>query len=368
MRASELQKYRILIVDDEKNLREVVSQMIRYAGFACVAATNAEDALQIMRNIPVDVMVTDIVMPGMDGIQLTLKTKKEFNVGVIVMTGYAKHYSFEQIIEKGADDFIEKPIRTNELIMRLKRLIRERDLFDERNRAESLLKESENQLRALTVRLNEVEEQMRKEIARELHDRMGQNLTALNLNLNIIKNCLSSESQKKTALILSDSLKLVVEATEHVRDVMAMLRPVGLDDYGLVSAMRWYGKRFSVRTGIPVEVLADENYERIPLSMETELFRIAQEAFNNILKHANATQVKVIYTRNKKKIRFVISDNGEGFYSDAVYNESQKIGWGLLLMKERARAMHGKLFVDSRPSKGTTITVDIHSAQHREMF
>jgi two-component system sensor histidine kinase DegS len=140
---------------------------------------------------------------------------------------------------------------------------------------------------------------------------------------------------------------------------MAMLRPVGLDDYGLVSAMRWYSKRFSVRTGIPVEVLANENYERLALSIETELFRIAQEAFNNIIKHAKATQVKVIYTRNKKKIRFAISDNGKGFDSDAIFNEPQKIGWGLLLMKERARAIHGKLFVDSQPGKGTTITVDM---------
>jgi signal transduction histidine kinase len=366
MRASELHNYRILVVDDEKNLREVVSQMVRYAGFDCVAAQNGDGALDILQNVPVDVMVTDIVMPGMDGIELTLRTKKEFNVGVIVMTGYAKDYSFEQIIEKGADDFIEKPIRANELIIRLKRLIREREILDERNCAEAMLRDSENQLRALAVRLQEVEEEMRKEIARELHDRMGQNLTALNLNLNIIKNYLSDESLKKTEPILSDSMKLVVEATEHVRDVMAMLRPVGLDDYGLVSAMRWYGKCFSARTGIPVYVVADENYERLPVSMETELFRIAQEAFNNILKHAHANRVEVSYTRNKERIRFVIADNGEGFDPGAVSDGSEKIGWGLLLMKERARAVQGKLFVDSRPGKGTAVEVEVRPAPEQE--
>jgi signal transduction histidine kinase len=368
MKASSLKNYRILVVDDEKNLREVVSQMVRYAGFDCVTAQSGDDALLILQQIPIDIMVTDIVMPGMDGIQLTLRTKAEFNAGVIVMTGYAKDYSFEQVIEKGADDFIEKPIRTNELIVRLKRLIREREILNERNRVEIMLKESENQLRALSIRLKAVEEEMRKEIARELHDRMGQNLTALNLNLNILKNNLSDEALKRTGTILSDSIKIVVETTEHVRDVMAMLRPVGLDDYGLVSALRWYGKCFSARTGISVEVLAGEHYERLPISMEMELFRIAQEAFNNILKHAHADYVRVTYMINNGRIRLVISDNGDGFDPDVVSSGSEKIGWGLLLMKERARAVCGKLNVNSYPGRGTSVEVDLHPAPGPEMF
>ncbi len=368
MKASSLKNYRILVVDDEKNLREVVSQMIRYAGFDCVTAQSGDDALLVLRRIPVNILVTDIVMPGIDGIQLTQRVKKEFDVGVIVMTGYAKDYSFEQVIEKGADDFIEKPIRTNELIVRLKRLIREREIIDERNRAENMLKDSENQLRALSVRLKAVEEEMRKEIARELHDRMGQNMTVLNLNLNILKNNLSDKALKRNETILSDSIKIVVETTEHVRDIMAMLCPVGLDDYGLVSALRWYGKSFKARTGIPVEVFADEHYERLPISMERELFRITQEAFNNILKHAHANQVKVTYMRSNGRIRLVISDDGDGFDPDAISDGSEKIGWGLLLMRERAHAICGKLNVSSHPGRGTSVEVDLNTTPALEMF
>ncbi len=364
MESSGIKDYRILVVDDKRNMRDVISQILRYAGYDCKAVTSGEEALAHMRDHRVDVLITDIVMPGIDGMELTRRVKKEFNADVMIMTGYAKNYSFEEIIEKGASDFIEKPIRANELIIRLRRILKERSVLEDWNRTQAALVESENRLRALSSRLKETEENLRKELARELHDTVGQNLTALNLNLNVLKNFLPRAAVEKSDGILEDSMKLVVETTNHVRDVMARLRPVGLDDYGLVSALNWYGKRFSSRTGIPVKIHDNGNIKRLKPSLETELFRIAQEALTNIAKHADANNVDIFLTHHKGSVKLVISDNGKGFDMESVSSElahiaDRKTGWGLISMKERTHAIEGKLRIDSTPGKGTSVEIEV---------
>ena len=128
----------------------------------------------------------------------------------------------------------------------------------ERNRMEKALRKSELQLRALAARIQEVQETERKHLAQELHDRVGQSLSALNLNLNIITSQLSNESETTIGGRLQDSMSLVEETTVHIRDVMAELHPPVLDDYGLLAALRWYCERFSDRTEIDVEVRGEE--------------------------------------------------------------------------------------------------------------
>jgi signal transduction histidine kinase len=364
MESAGIEDCRILVVDDERNMRDVISQILSYSGYDCTAVTNGEEALTYMRTHPVDVLITDIVMPGMDGIELTGRVKKEFDADIMVMTGYAKNYSFEEIIEKGANDFIEKPIRTNELIVRLKRIIKERSVLNDRNRVQAALVKSEGRLRALAVRLKETEENLRKELARELHDRVGQNLTALNLNLSGIRDKMPRDAVEKNGNLFEDSMKLIVETTDHIRDVMARLRPVGLDEYGLVSALNWYGKRFSTRTGIPVNVY-DNGYEkRLSPSLETEFFRISQEALTNIAKHAKADRVDIFLTSRNDGVTLSISDNGTGFNMESVISESsrpgdRKTGWGLISMNERTNAVKGELRIDSIPGQGTTVEISV---------
>ena len=348
------------MVDDEKNMRTVISQMVGFAGYECLVAASGEQAIRVMRENPVDVLITDIVMPGMDGIRLAQEARKKFDVEVIVVTGYTKEYSFEQLAGHGARDFIAKPIRTNELIIRLKRVIREREILRERNIAEKALVDRERQLRSLTGRLKEVEEDLRKEIARELHDRVGQNLSALNLNLTLLNTYLTEEVKKKAWAILGDSMSLVSETAEHIRDVMAKLRPVGLDDYGLASAIKWYVERFVARTGIRVEIHAEEYEKRLPLSKETELFRITQEALTNISKHAEAQNVVVSIKSMGSRIRLSISDNGRGFDLNQEYPSQENTGWGLISMRERVNTLGGKFKVISEPGNGTMVVAEIN--------
>lgn len=126
--------HHILVVDDEE-VREVFQELIEMAGYKCSIACRGEDAIKILDNHVVDVVITDIRMPGMDGIQLLRRVKEKYNADVIVMSGYTEDFTFEEIVLAGASDFIHKPITRQNLILRLERVIRERTLSTERRKA-----------------------------------------------------------------------------------------------------------------------------------------------------------------------------------------------------------------------------------------
>ena len=151
-------------------------------------------------------------------------------------------------------------------------------------------------LRALTTRLAETEEVERQQLARELHDRVGQHLTALGINLNIVRGQMPEDTTEDVRERLDDTLALVKQTTQRIRDVMADLRPPVLDDYGLTAALDWYGRQFASRTGVTVTVQGEKLAPRLDAPTENALFRIAQEALTNVAKHAQAAQVIMTVT------------------------------------------------------------------------
>ena len=211
----------------------------------------------------------------------------------------------------------------------------------------------------MASRLQEVEESERKQLARELHDSVGQTLTALNLNLNIIRNQLPQEVLENVASRLDDTASLVEEATHRIRDVMAELRPQVLDDYGLAAALRWYGKHFEERTGVVTVIHSDEGLSSMPEVTESALFRIVQEAFTNIAKHAYASEVFIKLEDKDGRLRLSIADNGKGFVVASLELSRDKLGWGLITMEERVQALGGQLNIESQPGQGTQITVEL---------
>lgn len=215
------------------------------------------------------------------------------------------------------------------------------------------------QLRALASRLADIQEQERQLLARELHDQIGQNLTALNLNLTLMDQMLPPGLPNALQQRLHDSMNLVSQANRQVRNVMTELRPPVLDDYGLLPALRWYGEQFSQRTGVTVQVDEDRAGERCTTAVETALFRIAQEALNNVAKHADASEVIISFECDDSNTRLSISDDGQGFDVSASHASSQPSHWGLLSMKERAMAVGGDLQITSHPGTGTTIAVEV---------
>ena len=241
----------------------------------------------------------------------------------------------------------------------------------ERKQAEEtqarLLQEVEHQrrlLRRLNRSLAYTREQERQELARNLHDLVGQNLTALNLHLKLIQTQLAAKlpTDNPVDASLDEARKLVGRVTDQVRDVMSELRPPMLTDYGVLAALRWYATQVARRTGLTVNVQGEQAFPRLPEEMELNLFRIVQEAVNNVAKHAEATYVMVTLAAEDGYIRLTMADNGRGMAIANSADSEQPHGWGVLLMRERAAAIGGRFELQSELGKGTTIAVEV---EHR---
>jgi PAS domain S-box-containing protein len=230
---------------------------------------------------------------------------------------------------------------------------------EEREQLLDQLRRARERMQELSRRLVESQEAERRDLSRELHDEVGQNLTALSLNLNIIENLIPEKVAKKIKDRVDDSQKLVEETVVRIRDVMARLRPPVLDDYGLFAALNWFGKQFEERTGIAVTLSGDELADRFPLKTETALFRITQEALTNITKHARASQVTLTLESRDDGLRLIIADNGMGFDPEVHHQPGTRPEWGLINMRERALSIGGQLQVETAPGKGTKIIVEV---------
>ena len=230
----------------------------------------------------------------------------------------------------------------------------------EQKRTEDALRESADQLTALSRRLVEVQEAERRELSRELHDRVGQNLTALSINLDMLRTSLDDGANSRHAARLSDSTALLESTADSIEDVMSELRPPMLDDYGLYPALGWYARRFSERTGIEVDVLGSESSERVP-EIEITLFRIAQEALNNVAKHADATHVHIELEQARGKWIMTVSDDGVGIDNPRIADSRQRRGLGMVTMRERTQAIGGTFTVRRAPGGGTQIAIEVPS-------
>ncbi len=228
-----------------------------------------------------------------------------------------------------------------------------------RKRNERELASCVEQLEALSQRLAEVREDERRRLAQELHDRVGQNLTALDLNLNIIRNALPPGTFPQVGERLADCLGLVEHTVEIVSDVMAELRSVSVDDHALMAALRREGKQFSLRTGMPIRVTGEEPAPRLPSTVRNTLFRIAQEGLTNVAKYARGSQVDLTLDSSVEHVRMILADDGCGFEPSVISRCTGRQGWGLRIMRERAEAVGGRLRVESWPGKGTRVTVDV---------
>lgn len=215
------------------------------------------------------------------------------------------------------------------------------------------------QLRALALQLAEAEEAERQWLARELHDQVGQNLAALGINLNIVRSQLQDEIVGVVRAQLDDSLVLLEQTTEWIRDLMVDLRPPVLDDYGLVAALRWYGEQWASRADVAVTVEGREPDPRLAPAAEVALFRIAQEALTNVAKHARAAVVGLRVEVEGKTVRLMVADDGVGFDPARLGKPDERRGLGLLIMSERAEAVGGQCHIESRPGSGTRVVVEV---------
>jgi two-component system sensor histidine kinase UhpB len=229
----------------------------------------------------------------------------------------------------------------------------------ERKQAENAFRDSSVQLRALSRRLVELQESERRELSRELHDRVGQNLTALKINIDMLQPALASHGNEDVLARVADSAALLESTMDAIENVMSELRPPMLDDHGLAAALDWHARKFSKRTGIAVVVHAGEPAAQPAPHVQIALFRIAQEALNNIAKHAGARRAEIALDQENGDCVMSLRDDGVGFDVGENASDKLKTGIGMVTMRERSQAVGGRFEVQASPERGTRLTVRV---------
>jgi len=208
----------------------------------------------------------------------------------------------------------------------------------------------ERQARDLSTQLVQMQEQERRAIARELHDEIGQSMTTLLLELGA---ALSLSTQDALRARLETVVGLGERIVEELRRIALSLRPSMLDDLGLVPALEWQAREVGQRSGLNVEVVADENDGQLPEAYRTCIYRVVQEALQNCVRHAGARKVRIGLRKDSSRINLEVGDDGKGF------NVARTRGLGLLGMEERVSHLGGRLRVLSEPGHGTVVTAEL---------
>ncbi len=214
---------------------------------------------------------------------------------------------------------------------------------------------SGDRLQSLSHRLVEIQENERLYISRELHDEVGQMLTSIMLDLHTLEmNAWQSDIVLKKVAEMEGTLNA---ASKSLHKVAMALRPASLDHLGLVPALRQHVESIGEKYGLRASFRSGKIQERLPANMETELYRIVQEALTNVVRHAHASQVDVILTVRADKLILIVEDDGDGFSAEKVPEAGHL---GLLGIRERAEMIGGKLVIESNLGKGTTVMVEVN--------
>lgn len=215
-------------------------------------------------------------------------------------------------------------------------------------------KGAEAALHRLSARLLELQDEERRRIARELHDTTAQSLFALTMNLTRLQE-LAPRQDKAVQGLIADSILLAEQSGKELRTLSYLLHPPLLDDVGLVSAISWYARGFSQRSGIPVDLDLPANLDRLPKPLEIAYFRIIQEALTNVHRHSGSPRASIRLTADAERVMLEISDQGNGF-THAPGQAAARLGVGLMGMRERIHQLGGQFEIVSG-CHGTTVRI-----------
>ncbi|MBI4786459.1 MAG: response regulator [Chloroflexi bacterium] len=376
----------VLILEDRASDAELIVAELRHAGFDPQYERVYRRADYIARLTPaLDVILADYSIPGFNA-KRALRTLQECGLDIpfIVVSGTIEEESAVSLIRQGATDYLLKD-RLARLGQAITRALEEKKLRHESARAEQALRENERhthaeleqraaelgalydenlqlfeQVRAsrerlqfLSRRLLQAQESERRNIARELHDEIGQALTGVQLNLQAIEPALARKSARAT---LQDAMATIERTLQQVRDLSLNLRPSILDDFGLVPALKWLVAQQMRRANLTIEFTPDPLEPRASIEIETACFRVVQEALTNTARHAHATHVSVRLQCAGPALKLVVQDDGTGFDTAlALRRASGGASLGLLGLQERVSLAGGQIEIKSAPGQGTRI-------------
>jgi signal transduction histidine kinase len=347
----------ILLLEDSATDADLIRHALHQAGFAHLlhrVDTRSEFTNQIEAGPP-ELILSDFSLPSLDGYTaLAIAREKCPDVPFIFVTGTLGEEVAIETLKQGATDYVLKH-RLVRLVPCIHRALREARERAHRKRAEEQLRQSHEQLRALSVYLQHVREEERIRIAREVHDELGQSLTGLKLELTWLANRLPPKVKPLHAKARSMAER-IDETIQAIRRIATELRPGLLDTAGLLPALEWQANEFEKQTGVRCWVKAAVREKLWDQDLNTAFFRIFQETLTNIIRHAKATVVEVRLLDTVGHLVLEVKDNGRGISEEEIHNTKSI---GLLGIRERAALLGGEVRWRGEPGKGTTVSVRI---------
>ena len=349
--------YTILVIDDELVTRTTLAALLKKPNYRVAMAEDGIQGIEIAKQLNPDVILLDVMMRRMNGYEVCKHIRSDPQIGevpIIMITALDDREAKLEGLLAGADDFLTKPFDSLELGIRLNSLLRVgryRHLVNERGKLKETLAElsaTNMQLRILSQQILDAQENERRYVAVELHDEIGQLITGLKLIL--------ERKVDDTPGLLIEARAVTNELMQRVREISLNLRPAALDDFGLSAALDDLFKRFSSRTKINIHHNANPLDERrFDKSVETTVFRVAQEAITNIARHAGVREATVILVMEPGLLRVSIADEGQGF---DLNSKELSASTGLSGMKERVYLAGGRFILQSSPGKGTLVVAE----------
>jgi signal transduction histidine kinase len=342
---------RVLIVEDFENDAILLLRQLRRDGYdPSYERLDTIDALDAaLSNQSWDVVLSDYMLPRLTGLDtLNLLKKKKLDIPCIIVSGRITEETAVEAMRAGARDYIMKD-NLKRLGLAIERELEEVAVRRERNLAEE-------RTRALSSRLLNVQEEERRNIARELHDEIGQSLTGLKM---LVTQASRSRSGNVNT-ILNETQDLLTELIRQVREMSLKLRPSMLDDLGLLPTLLWHFDRYTKQTNVQVSFEHSGLENNLEPDVKTAVYRIIQEALTNVARYSGMSEVSVQILADDGLMHLKIEDQGRGFdMAEIVSKASTGIGG----MQERVQLLGGTFVIKTRPGEGTFL--DIHIPLHK---
>lgn len=354
---------KILILEDDHMDAEIVQHLLKRQDWTIDSkvAMNKKQFLEALDNFQPDVVLADNSLPQFSATEaLEIMNDRAADIPFILVTGTVSEEFAANIIKSGADDYFLKD-RLARLPSAIEAALKQRRLEREKKYALQKISDNAEQLRELSQHLQDIREEERASMAREVHDVLGQQLTGFKMDISWLNRHLSNADESIKERI-TGTLQLIDDAIKTVRRIATDLRPSILDDLGLVPALEWQSEEFEKRSGIKVYFTGTMQELELAPNISIALFRIFQELLTNVARHANATAVKASLETGNGQLQLTVTDNGRGFDID----QGNKKTLGLLGIKERTLLMGGKYEIRSKPGEGTEVIVSVPLVQVKE--
>lgn len=351
----------LLVEDNPRDAAQIKSilEEINFPGKSLLMASSLRGAItHEVSKKKITLILLDLSLPDCDGINTVKSIRNFFPDNAIAIITHPRDESIAiSALREGAQDYLVKGACCAVAMKRVIRFAIERQLNiiklnsekDAHIKADQKILQMNEQLRNLSAYLQNIRENERTTIAREIHDELGQQLTGLKMDISWLKKRLLNDIPATEKI--KEVLTLIDGTIKSVRRISTELRPGILDDMGLIAAIDWQNVEFGKRVGISCKF--ENRVEELPFhkNIATGIFRIFQETLTNIARHAEANEIYTTFYRENQNLVLTVNDDGKGFDE---FEVSEKRTLGLIGMRERAFMMGGKLYINSVKNKGTT--------------